>query len=122
MDEDIVRGCQLATLWRESIDYFFDIHTKDEYKDIKRLIIVYDSIRPKGERLRTFGGTASGPNSMRNMFEVIEKVIKDKLDERIKPLEVVKAEDSRVYVKLRPIHLLDICNAVAYNVVSGGKL
>jgi hypothetical protein len=42
--------------WRESIDYFFDIHTKDEYKDIKRIIIVYDSIRPKGERLRTFGG------------------------------------------------------------------
>lgn len=110
----------MAILWRESIDYFFDIHTKDEYKDIKRIIIIYDSIRPKGERLRTFGGTASGWTSMRNMFEVITKVIKDQLDERIRPLEVVKVDGSRVYAKLRPIHLLDICNAVAYNVVSGG--
>lgn len=98
-------------LWRESIDYFFGLLSNKKYEQVTRLTIVYDSIREKGERLKTFGGTASGHTSTKNMFTVIDKVIKDKLDERIAPIE---------NGKLRPIHVMDICNAVAYNVVSGG--
>lgn len=97
--------------WRESIDYFFELLSGSKYNDVTRLTIVYDSIREKGARLKTFGGTASGHTSMKNMFTVIDKVIKDNLDERIEPIQ---------NGKLRPIHVMDICNAVAYNVVSGG--
>lgn len=97
--------------WRQSIDTFFKLISKEEYSHISNLTIVYDSVRPKGERLKTFGGTASGHTSIRNMFATIDKIIKDQLDERIAPIE---------NGKLRPIHVMDICNAVAYNVVSGG--
>jgi ribonucleoside-triphosphate reductase (thioredoxin) len=99
--------------WRQSIDTFFSVLTSSLYSNIKKLTIVYDSVRPKGERLRTFGGTASGHTSIRNMFTTIDKIIKNQLDERLAPIE---------NGKLRPIHVMDICNAVAYNVVSGGKL
>lgn len=97
--------------WRQSIDIFFELLHEEKYKHIKKLLINYDNVRSKGEKLKTFGGTASGPNSIKNMFFTIDKVIKDQLDERIKPIE---------NGKLRPIHVMDICNAVAYNVVSGG--
>lgn len=97
--------------WRASIDLFFELITKEEYKNVKGIVFNYDNIRPKGERLRTFGGTASGPSSMQNMFTTIDKVLHDELDERIKPIK---------NGVLRPIHVMDIANAVAYNVVSGG--
>ncbi|UOE58018.1 ribonucleoside-triphosphate reductase, adenosylcobalamin-dependent [Cytobacillus oceanisediminis] len=97
--------------WRQSIDFFFELLTKKVYSNVKKLVIIYDSIREKGSRLKTFGGTASGWTSMHNMFVTIDKVIHDQLDERIAPIKEGK---------LRPIHVMDISNAIAYNVVSGG--
>jgi ribonucleoside-triphosphate reductase len=99
--------------WMQAINYYFQLLTNPpkDWKDVHYIRMNYNSIRPKGERLKIFGGTASGPGSMKAMFTTINAVIKDRLDERIGPI---------LDGKLRPIHLLDICNAVAYNVVSGG--
>lgn len=95
--------------WVQSLDYFFKLHYHKLYFGIKRIIIDYDNVRPKGEPLKTFGGRASGHTSIQNMFEKIRKVICN---------EGLIQESTMV--KLRPIHILDIANIIAENVVVGG--
>ena len=95
--------------WAQALTHYFDIITNREYRGVKRLVVIYDSIRPKGERLKTFGGTASGFGSMMTMIDKIHKVI--------------NAAGSRAaadWVALKPIDRLDIANIIGENVVSGG--
>jgi adenosylcobalamin-dependent ribonucleoside-triphosphate reductase len=102
--------------WVESLRQFFDLLTDTAYNNVKQIAIYYDYIRPKGTRLNTFGGTASGHEPLRDMFIGIEKVIKNELDPSLAPLE--KVGENRV--KVRPIHILDIGNLIGNNVVVGG--
>lgn len=88
--------------WKQAIGYYFELLYSHEFKHIKTIIFNYNFVRPKGEKLVTFGGTASGYESLKNMFVKINKVI----------------ENSEG--KLRPIHCLDIANIIGENVVSGG--
>ena len=95
--------------WAQALTHYFDLLSNREYRKIHRLIVVYDSIRPKGERLRTFGGTASGFGSMMAMIDKIHKVI-----------TAAGQREGAVWVPLRPIDLLVIANIIGENVVSGG--
>lgn len=95
--------------WIQSLDYFFKLLYSNEYRNIKTIIINYDHVRPRGERLKTFGGTASGHTSLKNMFYKIDRVIKNN----------VKRNGSR-RINLRPIDCLDIANIIGENVVVGG--
>ena len=95
--------------WAQALTHYFDLLSNREYRKIHRLIVVYDSIRPKGERLRSFGGTASGFGSMMAMIDKIHKVI-----------TAAGQREGAVWVSLRPIDLLDIANIIGENVVSGG--
>ena len=95
--------------WAQAIMHYFNIITSREYRKIRRIVVVYDSIRPKGERLKTFGGTASGHGSMETMIDKIHKVVSN----------AGKREEA-TWVSLRPIDLLDIANIIGENVVSGG--
>lgn len=103
--------------WVEALKWFFALLTSTTYDHIKHIKISYNSIRPKGERLKTFGGTASGYQPMKEMFEGIDSVIKGTIDPWLDPLEVAQPSN-RVYV--RPIHILDIGNLIGNNVVVGG--
>lgn len=94
--------------WVEALRYFLDLITLRDWNDIKHIKINYNSIRPKGERLHTFGGTASGYEPMKEMFEGFDKVIKSEL------------EDGQNLFKVRPIHILDMGNLIGNNVVVGG--
>lgn len=95
--------------WVQSLDYFFKLIYATEFRNIKTIIVDYDHVRPLGERLRTFGGTASGHSSLKTMFEKINKVINKR---------GLLEESKRV--KLRPIDCLDIANIIGENVVVGG--
>lgn len=95
--------------WVQSLDYFFKILYSSEYRNIKTVIIDYDHVRAKGERLRTFGGTASGHSSLKNMFYKIDMVVKK---------TKLFSTDNRS--KLRPIDCLDVVNIIGENVVVGG--
>jgi len=110
--------------WVESIRQFFDILTDHAYANVKELAIYYDYIRPKGARLNTFGGTASGYEPLRDMFIGIERVIKNEIDPSLAPLETVpmsKVSHGHIRkVKVRPVHVLDIGNLIGNNVVVGG--
>ncbi|MDO4552136.1 MAG: ribonucleoside-triphosphate reductase, adenosylcobalamin-dependent, partial [Bacillota bacterium] len=95
--------------WVQSMDYFLRILYSAEYRKIKTVILNYDHVRAKGERLRTFGGTASGHSSMKNMFTKITRVI-----------EKASARSTTDRVKLLPVDCLDIANIIGENVVVGG--
>ena len=87
--------------WKDALKIYFDIITLEEYKNIDSITIDYSSVRPKGEPIKHFGGTASGPGSLRIMFEKINKVTNNRN-------------------KLKPIDCLDIGTIIGENVVSGG--
>nr|WP_204402465.1 ribonucleoside-triphosphate reductase, adenosylcobalamin-dependent [Alkaliphilus hydrothermalis] len=95
--------------WIQSLDFFFKIIYSNEYRNIKIIKVNYDNVRPKGEKLKTFGGTASGHESLKNMFVKINKVIQNR--------GMVEGIER---VKLKPIDCLDIANIIGENVVVGG--
>lgn len=95
--------------WVQALDFYFRMLWDKDYRNIQEISIIYDNVRPKGERLNTFGGTASGHESLRNMFEKIDRVLNSN-DFALMP------ENG----KLRPIHCLDIMNIIGENVVVGG--
>ncbi|KUL44714.1 hypothetical protein ADL22_12280 [Streptomyces sp. NRRL F-4489] len=63
----------------------------------------YDRIRPAGSRLKTFGGRASGPEPLRDLFEFT--------------VELLRVAQGR---KLRPIEAHDLVCKIASVVVVGG--
>lgn len=89
--------------WCEALDLYFKLISKEEYEDIVKIEIDYSYVRPEGERLRRFGGRASGHKSLKRMFEKINSVI-------------LKNENG----KLQSIDMLDIATIISENVVSGG--
>ncbi|WMJ85740.1 ribonucleoside-triphosphate reductase, adenosylcobalamin-dependent [Anaerocolumna sp. MB42-C2] len=89
--------------WCNALEIYFKLITEKIYEDIDTIIIDYSYVRPEGERLRRFGGRASGHKSLKRMFEKINKVI-------------LNNEDN----KLLSIDVLDIATIISENVVSGG--
>lgn len=108
--------------WVESLRLYLDILTQPQYEHIHTVKISYNSVRPNGERLNTFGGTASGPEPLREMFDGIDDVLKNEIDPALDPLSVVGTHEDgpSAYGRVRPIHILDIGNLIGNNVVVGG--
>lgn len=77
--------------------------------ECNNILIDYTEIRVKGATLSSFGGTASGYESIMDMFTKIHNVIQNGIFSS-------KPKNGR----LRPIHCLDICNLIGQNVVVGG--
>jgi ribonucleoside-diphosphate reductase alpha chain/ribonucleoside-triphosphate reductase len=88
--------------WVQALRFYIDILTRSEYRSIKNLFIDYRDIREEGTPLKTFGGYASGPEPLIDMFKKITEVIKNSGG------------------KLKPIDCLDMVNLIGNNVVVGG--
>lgn len=116
-DKILISVGDSKTAWCDSLKYTLDILTESKYKNIKSIEYNFDYVRPSGHPLKTFGGQSSGHEPLKEMFEGLFKVIRNELNQNQDPLIKVDEE----YVKVRPIHILDICNLVGYNVVVGGK-
>lgn len=87
--------------WVQALEEYLSVMT-DEEDTVKKVYMDFSKIRPKGTPLKTFGGTASGYQSVMEMFKKIHAII---------------TETEGV---LRPIHCLDIANIIGQNVVVGG--
>lgn len=59
--------------WVDALRIYFDTLTGDE--PVESIMINYDSVRPQGELLKTFGGRASGHTALRDMFKQIHRVV-----------------------------------------------
>jgi ribonucleoside-diphosphate reductase alpha chain/ribonucleoside-triphosphate reductase len=119
--------------WVESLRTYFDILTNPAYEHVHTIKISYNSVRPNGERLKTFGGTASGYEPLAEMFEGFQKVLRNQIDPTLAPLElsfakfaeeidgeIIDIKPPVVYKRVRPIHIVDMANMIGYNVVVGG--
>lgn len=101
--------------WVQALRSFFDILIN--HQQVTNIVMDYNNIRPRGERLVTFGGTASGFEPMKDMFIGIEQTLKGTLDDTIAP--PTRLAEGKIAV--RPIHILDMCNLIGNNVVVGGR-
>lgn len=95
--------------WIESLSYFFEILTEHNYRGIKNIFVDYSNVREKGERLKKFGGTASGHESLKSMFKKIDIIVKKRA------LSI-----SQKKVRLTSVDCMDIANIIGENVVVGG--
>lgn len=95
----IIRVGDSREAWADSLQAFLEEMTDP---DVKVITLDLDNVRPKGERLKRFGGKASGPEPYAQMIKKIH--------------EVIAATDGT----LKPVDVLDICNIAAENVVAGG--
>jgi ribonucleoside-triphosphate reductase (thioredoxin) len=102
--------------WVEALRTYLRLLTEPNYEQVHTIKVSYNSVRPKGERLKMFGGTASGYEPLREMFEGIDKVLKNQIDTTLDPIQ----SDEKGYGNVRPIHILDIGNLIGANVVVGG--
>jgi ribonucleotide reductase alpha subunit len=91
--------------WVQALSLYFQVLYRHEFSIINKIMFNYNSVRPKGERLKTFGGTASGHQSIKRMFDKLHNLISKKDGEK---------------VELEPLDALDIANIIGENVVSGG--
>ena len=92
--------------WSDGLKYYLSLIFEPHYSKITTIIFNYNNVRPMGEKLKTFGGTASGHDALKDIFDKIDRVIKKHLpNER---------------AKLKPIDCLDICNIIGEGVVVGG--
>ena len=89
--------------WCDALEKYFQLITLEKHQEIKKIIIDYSFVRPEGDRLRRFGGRASGHSSIKRMFEKMNKVFN-------------RREDG----VLKSIDILDIATIISENVVSGG--
>jgi ribonucleoside-triphosphate reductase (thioredoxin) len=86
--------------WVQALEFYLSAMLRT---DVESIIFNYDSVRPAGEILKTFGGRASGHQALKRMFRNIHKIIKN-----------------AATGTLLPLHVLDIANHIGYNVVVGG--
>lgn len=94
--------------WAQALKMYFDIITRKEFKHIISIEIDYDSVRPRGERLIRFGGTASGHESLKTMFSKFDKIVNKRIG------------DNDLEAKVHAVDMLDFANIIAENVVVGG--
>ena len=105
-DSFIVEGERAVTIvigdskegWVKALGLFFEVLTNRRYNAKEFIRLNFNYIRPNGTPLKTFGGTASGPEPLREMFEGIYKTIRNELDSE--NLESLKVDPSKCSICL----------------------
>lgn len=95
--------------WSRAMELYLDILSSKQYIDIDMIVLNYDSVRPAGEILKTFGGRASGHTAIKTMFTKIDRLFK-----------TGKHDNLNQWQTVLPIDALDIATIIAENVISGG--
>lgn len=91
------------------MEMFLEILSSKQYMELDYILINYDNVRPAGERLKTFGGFASGHIAIKTMFEKIYQIFQRK-----------NKDNNLKWQTIKPIDCLDMGTIIAENVVSGG--
>lgn len=90
--------------WVSALRKLLELTTANNiaYSHINNIKINYNNVRPEGSPLKTFGGYASGPEPLKQMFDKIANIIRNSGG------------------KLKPVDVLDICNLLGQAVQVGG--
>lgn len=95
--------------WSRALELYLEVISSKQYGDIEFILFNYDNVRPAGERLKTFGGFASGYHAIKNIFSKIDHIFSSKM----------KA-NGKQWQGIDPVDALDIATIVAEGIVSGG--
>jgi len=93
------------TGWASAIDILLKVFYSIDFATVSHVMVNYNSIRPHGEPLKTFGGTASGHEAL---LKILEKIY------------IVLKQNNDGLKKLKPIEAMDIANIIAEGIVVGG--
>lgn len=88
--------------WVDAYMLVLEVATDDRYQNITQVVYNFDSIRPFGERIKGFGGTASGPDALKTIILDLHRIIAEV------PGDV-----------FRSIDCMDIPCAIAKGIVAG---
>ncbi len=94
------------TGWTSALQHCLELYTDNMYKEVDKVIINYNHVRPFGEKLKTFGGVASGHEAVKKIINKVHKII--------------SKDQTMDYIYLRPIDVIDLCNIISEGVVTGG--
>ena len=61
--------------WASAIDYMIKVFYSIEFRHVNHISINYNSVRPYGEPLKTFGGSASGHEALKTMIDKIYNIL-----------------------------------------------
>ena len=92
--------------WVDALKYYLAFLTEPQFKNLEIILINYNDVRPMGEKLKTFGGRASGHDALKTIFIKIDKLFKSKIGDNS--------------FKLKTIDCLDIANIIGEGVIVGG--
>ncbi|QFG12459.1 ribonucleotide reductase [Streptomyces phage Alvy] len=103
--------------WADALVDLIDTFMTDEPVKHKQRVYDVSRVRCKGSRLKTFGGTASGPGPFARMLQEVAVVLNGAVGERH-----VEVGDGFGwgYEHLTPVEAMEIDHAIAECVVSGG--
>jgi len=87
--------------WLDALSSLLDFYTTSQSTELS---FCFNSVRPIGERLKTFGGTASGPEALKGILEAWVRIF-----------------DEMPTNRLRPIDCMDLCCSAAYGIVAGSS-
>lgn len=91
--------------WSNAIDYLVKAFYSIDFAHVNYIWIDYNSVRPKGEPLKTFGGTASGHGALQTILEKITEVM---------------LKDNESHKLLESLDAMDIATIIAEGIVVGG--
>lgn len=89
--------------WCQALALYYQVVFTEDFREVDTMVMDYSYVRPEGERLKRFGGRASGHASLMRMFDKMNKVFHRRADGR-----------------LQSIDILDLATIISENVVSGG--
>lgn len=87
--------------WCSAIRYYFDLRKNDFYSNVKEIKFDYNSVRPFGEELKTFGGHSSGHTALEHLLQRIHEITNN-LEE------------------LGDLAIMDVCGLIAQCIIVGG--
>ena len=78
--------------WVKAIDIFLELLTSPHYTGIQQVTLDVNNVRPRGERLKQFGGFASGPEPLTNFVIKFNNIVQlNKFDGKLEPIEIIDA-------------------------------
>lgn len=102
--------------WSDALVDLIGTHMTDDEVAHENRVYDVSRVRPKGSRLKTFGGTASGPQPFAVMLHAVSEVMnRNATTDRVRNVTIFGGRN-----QLTPIDAMDIDHAIAECVVSGG--
>lgn len=89
--------------WIDALMFYLEQVTSKQKEPVK-LIYNFDSVRPFGERILGFGGTASGPQALKELVQDVVRIIQE-----------------IPFDRFRSIDCMDISCAIAKGVIAGNS-